>query len=184
MSTTGLPQVINGPTSTSPSAQAFTTDPSDGPGYFVPGAPQQSIATLGPPVTTLPNPEAMQYTNATSGTIASVYANEQAGSCPLPGPSAQGSNIGAEYISPVSSPIWSGASLKWSLTITNGLNWGGTSAPSPATNSNNTLGETGTEQRLIALGVDGAQQGKNAISGVVSFNAGINPANVQTFKWQ
>ena len=28
----------------------FTTDPHMGPGYFPPGAPQSSIATLGPPV--------------------------------------------------------------------------------------------------------------------------------------
>ena len=81
--TTGLQNVTNGPNRTSPSSQAFTSDPTMGPypTATVPTVPA-SIATLGPPVSTLPNSEVMQYTNATTGTIATVYANEQAGNCP------------------------------------------------------------------------------------------------------
>ncbi|MGC2477386.1 MAG: hypothetical protein WA485_23810 [Candidatus Sulfotelmatobacter sp.] len=179
--TTGLQNVINGPNRTSPSSIAFTSDPSMGPypTATVPTVPA-SIATLGPPVSTLPNPEVMQYTNATTGTIATVYANEQAGNCPNLGPSAS-VNAG-EYITPVLAPEWVGGSLI-SNAGADGEGWGGPEAPSPTPSSNQTLGEMSTEQYMMKLGVDGPQQGSNALNAVVSFS-GIDPSTVQTFRWE
>jgi hypothetical protein len=188
MSTPLQPNTVFGPTATSPSAQAFVSDPSMGPGYATAGLNiignpnSTSIKYVNPG--TLPNPEAM--TNV-AAVVATFISNSNAGNCPNLAPEPQAG---------------------WTQTVPNGASWvlvngsyelqqtpsasgpnGVTpEAPSPAPSSNQTLGETGTEQYLtLKLGVDGAQQGSNAISNVTSITssfAGIPAAQIAVFRFQ
>ena len=56
---------------------------------------------------------------------------------------------------------------------------------STSTNFNEVNAITSTQQFLQnVLGVDSAQQGTPALNAPISCNGGINPAAVQTFKWE
>ncbi len=181
-----------GPTKTSPSAQAFVTDPlgqgvngpaySMGPGYPVVGpvCGNVSLPVIGPPCTTLTNIEAS--TNVTA-TLTAVYSNSEAGNCPQigPGPFVNGLSYRGSFPWGGS---WQGASFIGTIAG-GGPNANTPTAPSPATSSNETEGETGTEQFLASkMVVDGPQQGAAALNAPNPF-AGVLPANsVAAYRWE
>lgn len=148
-------------TNSSRSAQAATSDPSMGSGYFPAPIGNQNLVLIGPPNPGgLPNPEAMSNVAAT---CLAVYNDASyRNTTPIP--------TGASWASDV-------MSQQFTILPTS-------TTPSPSANSNQSLGQSGTQQALAALDVEGTQQGRTALNAPNSFSGCLPASATQSYKWQ